>query len=204
MVRRLIVLLSALTLILPSAVFAQNPSPLDRFQTLPGAGRIDPQVMPNAMNDSRPVTVMLEMRGDPVAVVQSKAPGKELSKAQRNKIKNDLKARQDAIKGQINAHGGRVLSQLQFAYNGVKVNVPRNQVAALAQLPNVTAVRGIQKVERDNHESIPFLGIPSEVWDPVDGLGMTGEGVKIAVMNVTPVASAARNGQMVGSGESWR
>ncbi|HEX5040198.1 MAG TPA: S8 family serine peptidase [Candidatus Limnocylindria bacterium] len=183
MVRRLLVLVSALTLLIPSAVFAENPTSSDRFTTLPGAGPVDPQVLPNAMNDSRPVTVMLEMRGDPVAVVQSEAPGKKLSKAQKAQIKAELKGRQDAIKDDIAANGGRVLSQLQSAYNGVKVNAPRNKVAALAALPNVIAVRGVQIVERDNHESIPFLGIPDQVWDPESGLGMTGEGVKIAVID---------------------
>ena len=183
MLRRLIVLVSALTLLIPSAVFAQNPSASDRFQTYPGAGPIDPQVLPNAINDTRTVTVMLEMRGDPVAVVQSKAPNKELSKAKKGQIKAALKARQDAIKGSINANGGRVLSQLQSAYNGIKVTAPRNKVAALAKLPNVIAVRSVQVVERDNHESVPFLGIPDQVWDPESGLGFAGDGVKIAVID---------------------
>ena len=80
MLRRLIVLVSALTLLIPSAVLAQNPSASERFPTYPGAGPIDPEVLPNAMNDTRTVTVMLEMRGDPVAVVQSKAPNKSLSR----------------------------------------------------------------------------------------------------------------------------
>ncbi len=183
MVRRLIVLVSALTLLVPSAVFAENPSSSERFPTFPGAGPIDPQVMPNAIDDARAVTVMLEMRGDPVAVVQSKAPNKELSNARKNEIKAELKARQDAIKGSINANGGRVLSQLQSAYNGVKVSIARNRVAALAGLPNVIAVRSVQVVERDNHLSIPFLGIPDQVWDPESGLGFTGDGIKIAVID---------------------
>ena len=58
------------------------------------------------MDDSRTVTVMLEMSGDPVAVVQSKARNKSLTAAQRNAIKAQLKARQDAIRGGIAAQGG--------------------------------------------------------------------------------------------------
>jgi len=181
--RRLIVLVSALTLLIPSAVLAQNPSGSERFPTYPGAGPIDPQVLPNAMNDARAATVMLQMRGDPVAVVQSKAPNKELSKAKEGQIKAELKSRQDAIKGSIKANGGRVLSQLQSAYNGIKVTAPRNKLAALAKLPNVIAVRSVQVVERDNHESVPFLGIPGQVWDPESGLGFAGDGVKIAVID---------------------
>ncbi|HEY6607806.1 MAG TPA: S8 family serine peptidase, partial [Candidatus Limnocylindria bacterium] len=167
---------------MPSAVAAENPSPADRFEQTP-QGEIDPQVLPNAVDDTRTVTVMLEMSGDPVAVVQANAPGGELTNGQRNQVKAELKARQDAIRGQIASRGGRVLSQLQFAYNGIKVQAPRNQVAALAALPNVTAVHGIQLVHRDNATSVPFLNIPAEVWDPADGLGYTGAGIKIAVID---------------------
>jgi minor extracellular serine protease Vpr len=182
-VRRLIVIVSALTLLLPSAALAENPSQADRFQPVPGAGTIDPVVLPNAMDDSRTITVMIEMSGDPVAVVQSKAPNKELSKARKNQVKAELKSRQDAITGSIQANGGRVLSQLQSAYNGIRITIPRNKVEALASLPNVVAIRGLQVVERDNHKSVPFLGIPENVWDPESGLGFTGDGIKIAVID---------------------
>ena len=182
MVRRLLVLVSALTLVLPTAVSAQDPSPLDRFERAP-VRQVDPQVLPIGVDDTRPVTVMLEMRGAPVAVIQSEAPNNELSKAQRNRIKNELKSRQDAIKGAIADRGGRVISQLQFAYNGIKVQVARKNAASLAELPNVVAVRGLQLFERNNETSIPYLGIPDEVWDPEDGLGFTGAGVKIAVID---------------------
>ena len=181
MVRRLIVLVAALTLVLPGAALAQDPSPADRFIEAP-AGEIDPQILPNALDDTRTVTVMLEMSGDPVAVVEAESAG-ELTRAQRNQVKAELKARQDAIRGQITAEGGVVMSQLQFAYNGIKVQAPRNEVAALASLPNVVAVHGIQLVHRDNATSVPFLDIPTEVWDPEDGLGFTGAGIKIAVID---------------------
>ena len=51
-VRRLLVLISAVALILPASTLAQNPSPADRFQQAP-AGAIDPQLLPNALDDSR-------------------------------------------------------------------------------------------------------------------------------------------------------
>ncbi len=183
MVRRIIVLASLLALVIPSAVLARDPSSADPFQTYPGAGRVDPQVLPNAMDDNRTVTVMLEMSGDPVAVVQSRARNKSLTAAQRNAIKAQLKARQDAIRGGIAAQGGTVLAQLQSAYNGVKVEVARQNVAALAALPNVIAVRGVEQHTRGNATSVPFLGIPSQVWDPATGLGFTGTGIKIAVID---------------------
>jgi minor extracellular serine protease Vpr len=173
-------MVSALALLLPTAVSAQGPTGADRFEPVPVPGTIDPQVTPQALDDARVVTVMLEMRGDPVAVVQSKDADKALSRAQKDAIKAELKARQDAIKGGIAANGGRVVAQVQSAYNGIKVQVARSNVPALATLPNVVAVRGIQKFTRNNETSVPFLGVPTQVWQ---GLGVTGAGIKIAVID---------------------
>ena len=179
MVRRILVLVSVFTLALPTMVIAEEPTGADRFTPSPIRGSIDPQLLPRSSDDSRAVTVMLEMRDDPVAVVQAAAPGNEISDAQRAQIKADLKAKQDAIKDDIAARGGRVLAQMQSAYNGVKVKIARSQVAALASLPNVVAIHKVQVYERDNATSIPFLGVPS-VWED---LGFTGEGIKIAVID---------------------
>ena len=178
MVRRIIALVSVLTLVLPTAALARDPASGEP-QSLGISGDIDPQVLPNAMDDSRQVTVMLEMRGDPVAVVQSKARNRELSRAQKDRIKADLKARQDAIKGDIAARGGTVLAQVQSAYNGIKVSVARSDVQTLAQLPNVIAVRGIQKQTPGHTSSVPYLGVPG-TWED---LGVTGAGVKIAIID---------------------
>lgn len=177
MVRRLLVLMSVLTLTLPTATLAKDPA--QEPQRTGVGGTIDPQVLPYAMDDTRQVTVMLEMRGDPVAVAQSKAPGRELSQAQKDRIKAELKRRQDAITGRIAAGGGDVLSQLQSAYNGIKVRIARSDVAALAGLPNVIAVRGIQQQTPGNATSVPYLGVPG-VWE---NLGFTGAGVKVAVID---------------------
>ena len=175
--RRLLVLVSVLTLSLPMTALAVDPE--SRSPQPLGIGDIDPQVLPFAMDDSRQVTVMLEMRGDPVAVAQSKARGRELSRAERDQIKAELKGRQDAITDDINARGGQVLSQLQSAYNGIKVRISRADVASLTTLPNVLAVRAIQQHTPGNATSVPYIGVPG-VWED---LGFTGAGVKVAVID---------------------
>jgi minor extracellular serine protease Vpr len=178
-VRRLLVLVSVLTLALPTMALARDPTGADRFTPSPIRGSIDPQLLPRSSDDSGSVTVMLELRDDPVAVAQAAAPDNEISAAQRSRIKADLKAKQDAIKDDITARGGRVLSQMQSAYNGIKVRIARSEVASLAGLPNVIGVHKVQVFERDNATSVPFLGVPS-VWEDQ---GFTGEGVKIAVID---------------------
>ena len=177
MLRRVLVLVSVLTLSLPMTALAVDPE--SRSPQPLGIGDIDPQILPNALDDSRQVTVMLEMRGDPVAVAQSKGANRELSRAQKDRIKAELKGRQDAIVDDIGARGGQVLAQLQSAYNGVKVRISRADVAGLAALPNVIAVRGIQKFTPGNATSVPYMGVPS-VWE---SQGLTGDGIKIAIID---------------------
>ena len=118
-------------------------------------------VLPNGIDDTRQVSVMVELEGEPVAVVQAKARGREFSRAEKDAIKADLKARQDAIKSEIAARGGRVLGQVQSAYNGMRVQIRRADAAELATLPNVVAVRGLEVHTIDNAVGVPYIGAPA-------------------------------------------
>ncbi len=177
MLRRVLVLVSVLTLSAPMTALAVDPE--SRSPRPLGGGDTDPQVLPIALDGSRQVTVMLEMQGDPVAVAQARAANRELSRAERDRIKAELKGRQDAITDDIGARGGQVLAQLQSAYNGVKVRISRADVAGLASLPGVIAVRGIQKFTPGNATSVPYIGVPAS-WE---SQGLTGEGIKIAIID---------------------
>ena len=176
--RRLLVLVSVLALFVPSSVLAQDPA-AGRFQRSPIQGSIDAQVLPIGLNDSTTVTVMLQLSGDPVAVVQSKAPGRSLTRAQKDAIKANLKARQDAITDDIAARGGTVQSELQSAYNGIRVGIARKELASLAGLPNVVAIHALRPMTLSNADSVPYIGTP-EVWQ---AYGFTGTGIKIAVID---------------------
>jgi minor extracellular serine protease Vpr len=175
--RRLFVVLSVLSLAFPATALAQDPPP-ERFEPSPISGSVSTNFVPGALDPDRQVTVMVEMRGDPVAVAQAKA-GRELSRDEKERIKNELKGRQDAIAPEIQARGGAVLSQVQVAYNGVKVRIARNQAAVLRGLPNVVAVRQVQPITLDNAQSVPGIGAP-QVWQ---SRGLTGSGIKVAVID---------------------
>lgn len=178
MVRRLLVLLSVLSLAFPMAASAQDPSGADRFERSQIQGTVDPQILPAGLDDSRLVNVMVQLDGDPVAVHQAQSRAK-LSKAEKDTIKADLKAEQDAIKDDIAARGGQVLSQLQSAYNGMRVRIARNGAASLATLPNVVAVRALEVHTIENAVAVPYIGGP-QVWED---LGFHGEGVKVAIID---------------------
>lgn len=176
--RRLLVLVSVLALFVPSSVLAQDPA-AGRFQRSPIQGSVDAQVLPVGLDDSTIVTVMLQLSGDPVAVVQSKAPGKTLSRVQKEATKANLKARQDAITDEIIARGGIIQGELQSAYNGIRVGIARKELASLAGLPNVVAIHALRPMTLSNADSVPYIGTP-QVWQ---AYGFTGTGIKIAVID---------------------
>ena len=126
-----------------------------------------------------PTTVVLKLAGNPVAVVQADR-GAKLAKGEKEAIKAELKSVQSGLRSEIAKLGGQVLAEYQVAYNGIKVRIDRKNVDALAQLPNVVAVRPLQVMERDNVRGVPMIGAPG-VWDGVPGLH--GEGIKIAVID---------------------
>jgi subtilisin family serine protease len=162
------------------ALSVQGDDPDSRFDlpTLEG-GALSPSFTPSAL-DSEPVTILLELKGDPVAVRKSKAPGKKIDRETKKGVERELKAKQDDLRGAIESQGGTVLAEFQDALNGIKVEAPRNKIRALAGLPNVVRVRPVATFELDNTKGIPLIGAP-QVWNGVDGL--RGEGIKIGIID---------------------
>ena len=71
-IRRLLLLISVASLMFPMAANVQDPS-VEAFERSPLRGAVDPVLLPNGIDDTRLVSVMVELEGDPVAVVQAKA-----------------------------------------------------------------------------------------------------------------------------------
>jgi len=120
------------------------------------------------------------MVGDPVAVVRSRTPGKQLAEAQRHSIQRDLRSRQDAIVPSIQRMGGTVLGQFQHAINGIKVRGTPEQIRSFAALPGVVEVKAVRTYRLVNAASVPFIGAP-QAWQGPPGLH--GEHVRIAVID---------------------
>jgi minor extracellular serine protease Vpr len=120
------------------------------------------------------------MVGDPVAVVRSRAPGKQLAEAERHSIQRDLRSRQDAIVPSIQRMGGTVLGQFQHAINGIKVRGTPEQIRSFAALPGVVEVKAVRTYHLVNAESVPFIGAPQAWQGPP---GVHGEHVRIAVID---------------------
>lgn len=171
----------ALAIATPTAALAAAPSdsPSSKYQKSETArGPVGTTTRPLSVGADGRVTVVVEMKGDPVAVVEAKK-GSDLTTAERNSVKSSLKKNQDAIAGSLKSKGGKIQANMQSAYNGIQVSIPADQVDAVAALPNVVAVHAVKTYSLDNAVSVPFLGVP-QVWQ---NTGYTGKNVKVAVID---------------------
>jgi len=137
-----------------------------------------PAQLPLAISKA-PVVVMVQLAGDPVAVVQGNS-GRNLTNAERSQIAAALKAKQNALLPSIRGLGGQVLDQYHFAYNGIKVRIARTKVTALISLPGVVDVEAVRNYTIANTESVPYIGAP-QAWD--NPSNFHGEGIKLAVID---------------------
>ena len=182
MYRRILAVVGALALSIPAtAAVAASPSPDNspaaRFETTP-RGATGANFVPASIAADGRVNVIVELSGDPTAVVQAKQ-GRKLTGAERAAIKGSLKKQQDAVAGAITAKGGKIVAQMQSAYNGIQISIPQKAVGAVAALPNVVAVYPARTYTLDNAVSVPFLGVP-EVWQ---NTGYTGKNVKVGIID---------------------
>jgi len=125
-------------------------------------------------------TVILKLAGDPVAVVRSRTVTRHIPIAQAQSIASSLLAQQNALVPAIQARGVQVLAKLQYAINGIKVRGTTAQIASVAKLPGVIAVKPVMIHYLDNAISVPFIGAPA-VWAGTPGLH--GENIKVAIID---------------------
>ena len=101
------------------------------------------------------VTVFLKLADDPVAVVRSRQPGRQLGADEERALVLSLRRKQDALVPLIQAQGGTVLARVQYAMNAIKVQAPASRLESLSRLPGVIAV-----VHLSPSESLPALQRP--------------------------------------------
>jgi subtilisin family serine protease len=146
----------------------------------PHLSRITGTAIQGAPLSQRSRTVVLKMAGDPVAVVRSRMPGKQLAEADRLAVQTSLRNQQDAIVPAIEAIGGKVLARFQHAINGIKVQGTPDQIKSFAALPGVVQVKEVRTYSLRNAQSVPFIGAPLAWQGPP---GLRGEHVRVAVID---------------------
>ena len=128
-----------------------------------------------------PVTVMVELAEDPVAVVKANKGG-SLSEGEEKQIQEKLSNSQDKVAAQVTSLGGAVENRLQSAYNGLRVTIDSAQLADVEGIDGVKSVQTIPVHARSNTTGVPYIGSPN-AWQGAGGTGYTGKGVKIAIID---------------------
>jgi minor extracellular serine protease Vpr len=140
------------------------------------AGKFTPASLSN-----KRVAAVVQLGGAPVAVrdANAKRQGVKLTTAQKAAIRQQLRAQQDALHGQLANAGAKIVGQMQDAYNGVHVVVPQKNLAQLASLPNVVGIHAVPSFKPANIHGVPFIGAPT-AWQ---NTGATGAGVKVGIID---------------------
>jgi len=178
--RNVPVLLLAAIFAFPLAALAQGPNAPSRFQQYESQQAFMPAFVPLGVKGGGRVKVVVVMASDSVAAARARFPDRALTRDERRAVEDQAAAEQQGVEPEISGRGGHVLKRFRHALNGIKIEIDRDQVAALAALPGVVEVLPVIKHRPNNAVSVPFIGAPT-VWQ--GSPGFRGEGVKIAIID---------------------
>ena len=155
-----------------------------KLDAVPG-GKLDGKLdafVPRSLRPDAEVTVMLQLGAKPVAAAaaDAAAAGTPMSQASQDAARARIEAQQAPVEQAVEDVGGTVLATTADAYNGVKVTVKASDLAKVAAAPGVVAVKPVVTHTVDNEESVPYLGVPDQVWQ---GMKLTGRGVKVGIID---------------------
>lgn len=173
-------LLAAATLAACAPLTAQTALP-----SVPAGLELSTPVMGTAPARNRTLTgqvqVAVRLTDAPLALAvgaNAKRVGSSMSLAQRQAYLASLKAKQDALMAQVASLGGVEVARLGKVYNAVVVNIDAAKLPAVVALPGVSAIKPIIDHQRSLVSTVPYVGASA-----LQGMGLTGAGVKIAVLD---------------------
>ena len=160
----------AIAAVLPPGAAAIAPAP---GAVGPAAAGVDPAFTPYLADASSRLTAVLQLAAAPAVA------GRGLTRAQQQAAAASIRSTQAKLERSVRADGGRVVSQYQYAYDGIKVSATGPQLARMAGLPGVVAVRSLPTYTVDNVDAVPYVGAPA-AWRSA---GATGRGETVAVID---------------------
>lgn len=176
-----IALLSAATLAtLSTAVVAQTPLP----NSAAALALPSPQTQERSSllrQQTGTVQVVVRLSDPPLAqalAMNAKRSGGGMTLAQRQAYMASLKSKQDALMSQIRALGGQELGRVGKAYSAVVISADASKLPQIARLPGVSALRPVVDHQKALSSTVPYVGAKT-----LQDLGLSGQGVKIAVLD---------------------
>lgn len=127
------------------------------------------------------VRVAVRLTDPPLALAvgaNAKIVGSTMSLAQRQAYMAMLKQKQDALMAQIRLLGGVEVGRVTKSYNALMVAADVARLPQIARLTGVSAIRPLVDFQVSLTSTVPYVG-----GSALQGLGLTGAGVKIAVLD---------------------
>ncbi|MCW2809947.1 MAG: vpr [Friedmanniella sp.] len=131
--------------------------------------------LPAALDQDRTVSALVQLTGDPVAVLRQRSTGTFSEKAAERQVR----AGQDKAIPRLTAAGATPYGRLDTVLNAVQVRVKVSDLSKLAALREVKAIQVSQLVKADNSRSNVATGT-DRAWQY---LGRTGKGRTIGVID---------------------
>lgn len=183
-----VILIMALALSLSSAAFAQTGGIPDRPlpESVEGLKLESPVEVSDALSLLKvdqtllkakgPQQVVVRLDASAVAEVAAAGKGKGQQQSQLAKVNQQQKKLENQAK-RLDAET-KVLGQAQKALNAVMLEIDADSLADLAASPDVVSIHPVVDYELALSETVPYIGATA-----VHDLGVTGEGVRVAVLD---------------------
>ena len=158
------------------------PSPTAAYERLQFAAKST--FVPAAAQGDKQVKVIVQLAQSPVGdrTATALAAGTTLTEAQKRALRAQVATGQKPVTDLVESRGGDVLETYQDAYNGVTVSVKQRDLAAIAAAPNVLAIHKVRVFKPDTVPGVQYIG-GNQAWQKGGSTGLTGDGVKIAVID---------------------
>ena len=182
-------------LALSAATVSAQTAPLTRVSgaalTLPDHIKFDKKFVPAGLAGDT-VNVMVELADEPAVSVYSDARNthhfsEATARAMSEAHAQTLVSKQRTVRKLLKAPdiGAKVVFSVRHAFNGISVNVSRENIERIAALPGVKSVHVQRPKQQFANNSAFFINTPS-FWNTVanGGLGgLHGEGIKVGVID---------------------
>jgi minor extracellular serine protease Vpr len=135
------------------------------------------------------VAAIVELENEPVGIHQRlaelmpqqeidfEAPSARAYEAQLDDEHASFKSRATLVSPNL-----RVRTELRKLVNAVSIEVSESELAAIAALPGVKHVELVKEYHVMLDASVPLINAPA-LWDRLGGVGVAGQGMKIAILD---------------------
>lgn len=171
-------------LVIPQVVLAQQVPNIgelrvpDQIVTDSGTGG---RIAPRLLRTKGQVNVWVQLQDAPLAVAQAdaRATGLPLTKSEQRAYLAGLRDKHDELALNARSLGGSELGRVSKAHNAIALSIDASKLSALAAMPNVLTVRPVIDYQVSaTAETVPYIGATA-----VQGLGFTGRGIRVAVLD---------------------